>query len=396
MELEQQLKGSRRESILLEWLTNSFHFPLANIFLELLVEGDPAYLLEIDLYALLIASVVQAWFLGTRKFNGRPMPLVGNLVGPALYTVIEVAEGGVVFFQDPYHWAYWIFSFAIGSIQQWRLAASGSRSLVLLEHLVRTNILLATYWMLEAHFDPASSSPATFFTDESHIFLTGVIFFLGLLVGGANLASERYLETLKRTAAQLRKYSEWLLGKEILSRAVDDPRQLALKRQQRSMLFLDIRGFTAWSERRPPEEVVGMLNDCFALAETVWSRRLVVKSKFTGDEVMLVLPDPEQALLTARELLVEVGGYLERHGLACGIGLHHGPLVEGLLGSSEVKAFDVIGDTVNTAKRICDHAGAGELLLSQAMFEQLTDVETRERRQISVKGKDAPLAVYLC
>jgi class 3 adenylate cyclase len=276
------------------------------------------------------------------------------------------------------------------------LHAEDSHFLVMAEHMVRTNILLVTYWMLEANFEPEFADPVVFFSDDSHIFLTGVIFFLGLLIGGANVASERHLRTLKSTAAQLRKYSEWLLGKEILSRAVDDPEQLALKRQERCMLFLDIRGFTAWSETRSPEEVVGMLNDCFALAETVWSRRPVVKSKFTGDEVMLVLPDPAQALLTARELVDEIGEFLKGYGLACGIGLHHGPLVEGLLGSREVKAFDVIGDTVNTAKRICDQAGAGELLISQAMFERLDGVRVQQRRELSAKGKDAPVVVYLC
>lgn len=394
MELDHQLKGSRREAILLEWLTNSFHFPLANIILELLAEGDPAYLLEIDLHALLAASLIQAWFLGSRSYAGRPMPLLGNLIGPALYTAVEVGMDGLGFFNDPYHSAYWLFSLAIGVIQQWRLTARDSRLLVLAEHLVRTQILLATYWMLEIHFEPRFVDPVLFFMDESHIFLTAVIFFLGLLIGVANVTSERYLVTLKRTAAQLRKYSEWLLGKEILSRAVDDPEQLALTRRDRAMLFLDIRGFTAWSERHTPEEVVGMLNQCFEIAEQVWSRHPLIKSKFTGDEVMLVLPDAAQALETARELSVEVERFLHQHQLASGIGLHYGPLVEGVLGSSEVKAFDVIGDTVNTAKRICDKASGGEILMSQAFMEQAGVQSAGERREIQAKGKDEPVVVY--
>ena len=81
-------------------------------------------------------------------------------------------------------------------------------------------------------------------------------------------------------------------------------------------------------------------------------------------------------------------------GLAAGIGLHAGPLVEGLLGSMGMKFYDVIGDTVNTAKRIESAATGGEVLVSEAVLRQIAAAfACGAARTVSVKGKEAPLKV---
>jgi adenylate cyclase len=394
MLIETQIKGRRRDFIVQEWLTNSSHFPLANIILELLLTGFPQYLHEIGLYALLTGSLVQAWFLGSWQFAERPRPLVGNLIGPAIYTLVEVAAEGMSFFDDPYHWAYWVFALAIGGLQQGRLAARRETPLILLENLVRTNILLATYWMLESATSPSGTHATGFLKDEAHLFLVVVISLLGLVVGLANATSSRFLARLRETADRLKNYSEWLLGKEILAQAVQNPALLALQRRERALLFLDIRGFTAWSEDRSPEAVVAMLNQSFELAETLWQERAPIKAKFTGDEIMLVFHTAREAFDTAQILRNELGRFLADHGLSCGIGLHCGPLVEGLLGSRQVKGYDVIGDTVNTAKRICDHAKGGEILASGEFLAALGTPPEAPARRLDLKGKANPFAVY--
>jgi len=83
-------------------------------------------------------------------------------------------------------------------------------------------------------------------------------------------------------------------------------------------------------------------------------------------------------------------------GLAAGIGVHSGPVVEGLLGSPGVMGYDVIGDTVNTAKRIEGAALGGEVLVSEPVRAAL-DPGTRcgERREVLAKGKEAPIEVHL-
>ena len=100
-------------------------------------------------------------------------------------------------------------------------------------------------------------------------------------------------------------------------------------------------------------------------------------------------------MAAARELRAQIAALFAEFGLSAGIGLHTGPLVEGLLGSRGVKFYDVIGDTVNTAKRIESAAGAGEVLLSAAtwqLVQRLTPVG--EAREIAAKGKEEPVVVY--
>jgi len=110
---------------------------------------------------------------------------------------------------------------------------------------------------------------------------------------------------------------------------------------------------------------------------------------------MLVLHKEEDAARAALGILREIEGHLDRFGLSAGIGIHAGVLVEGLIGSREVKGYDVIGDTVNTAKRICDSAAGGEVLISEEVRKALGSKAVVGRsRQIKAKGKTEPLTVY--
>jgi hypothetical protein len=89
MDLEARIRGTRWGYIAEEFFTNAAHFPLANIFLEMLIEGPFAYVKQPDPYVIVFAAAVQAWLIGRWRHNGRPLPLPGNLLGPAVYTAIE-------------------------------------------------------------------------------------------------------------------------------------------------------------------------------------------------------------------------------------------------------------------------------------------------------------------
>jgi class 3 adenylate cyclase len=395
---ETRLRGTRRGHIAQEFFTNSVHYPLANIFIELLFHGPLFYIIRADFYVIGIAAFVQACFLGTWQFARRPRPLLGNLIGPALYTVVEVIIEGPEFFAEPNHIAYWGFAFAIGAVQELRLRLSGglNKTLTLLENYIRTNILLAGYWIFESLTHPGQYASITgFFSDSSHIFFGLAITFLGLVAGLASITSRSYLFMLRRIAAQLKLYSEWLLGPSLLSTAVLDHGALKLKRRKRSMLFMDIRNFTSWSEKQTPEKVVDMLNACFERAEKVWSKTEIIKVKFTGDEIMLVFATADAAARCAVGINSAMRELLKPYGLSAGTGVHCGQLVEGLIGSEEVKAYDIIGDAVNTAKRICDAAAGGEVLISESVYAEIADKATvSETKKLSVKGKAEPLIVY--
>ncbi|MEK7449066.1 MAG: adenylate/guanylate cyclase domain-containing protein [Planctomycetota bacterium] len=405
IDLESRLKGTRWGHIAIELFTNSIHFPLANMLVEFLSEGFEEFAKEPDRYIIIPVALVQAFFLGSWHYKNNPKPLVGNLIGPLLYTLFEIIFEGIGFFGEPQHIAYWVFSFLIGLLQQLRVYLRGRflSILILFENIVRAGILLVMYWILESLTTPKYSSPAVFLSEKEHIFITATIFLFGVVIGLANIYASHYFIILQETAAQLKKYSEWLFGREILSKAVPDHGVLALQSQNRTVFFMDIRGFTAWSESQPPEKVVAMLNTYYETAERIWTKYPFVKIKFSGDEIMIVFPSAETAARAAVEISKETGKILKLYGLRTGIGLHSGRLVEGLIGSRDVKIYDVIGDTVNTAKRICDAAGPDEVLISQNVYTELGASASPDiiganglpAQTISVKGKIEPLTLYL-
>ncbi len=393
--VEQRLKGSRRGHVVQEFFANSAHFPLANIFLEMLTAGPLYYLGEVDLYLILFAAAVQAVVMGGWAYQGTPRPLVGNLIGPLLYTLVELPIDAD-FFSSPNHLAYWGFALSVGLLQQARLHTGGRVAdlLLLAEHLTRTTILLVMYVILEAVTGNYTTATA-FFAEPSHLFVAIVVPLLGVVIGFASLASERHLTTLRATAAELRKYSEWLLGRELLSEAVERPEALSLQRRERGVLFMDIRGFTQWSEAHPPEAVVAMVNAYYEGCERVWSGTNPVKVKHTADELMLVYAGAEEAVRVAGALRAELSPLLREYGLGAGIGVHVGPLVEGLIGSGGLMNYDVLGDTANTAKRLCSAAPADRILLSEPAWAHLPAERLSAPSSLKVKGKGEPLPVRL-
>ncbi len=224
----------------------------------------------------------------------------------------------------------------------------------------------------------------------------GLLFLILLsVVGRADRILTSRTEELRQVSNRLQTYSEWLLGKELLQRLLANPDALGLIRRDRTVLFMDVRGFTRWSETHSPEEVVQLLNRYYSVMETTMTKYAAIKFKFAADEAMAVFGDARQAALAALELRQREADLLEAHNLGVGIGLHTGSLVEGLLGSVEVKVYDVVGDTVNTAKRIENAAEHCEVLISEATQRLLGEAAiVGEARQLAVKGKDEPVVVF--
>ena len=99
--------------------------------------------------------------------------------------------------------------------------------------------------------------------------------------------------------------------------------------------------------------------------------------------------------MVAVVVFVRPGALLGQLGLGIGVGLHSGPVIEGLMGSADVKAYGFVGDTINTARRICDHARRGEILVSKAACAaQAPSLELAEERSFKAKGKQELLQVF--
>jgi adenylate cyclase len=137
------------------------------------------------------------------------------------------------------------------------------------------------------------------------------------------------------------------------------------RRQDVAVLFADIKGFTGLSERLAPEEVMQLLRGFHARMEEIVFSHQGTLDKFIGDALLVTfgVPDPEtddavRALACARAMLADIARWNDersgtgRERIAVGIGLHHGPVVMGDLGSERSMAFTVAGDTVNTASRL--------------------------------------------
>ena len=396
--LETRISGSFYTRYWLELFSNSAHFPIANILLELLIEKPLEYLRAPDLYVITFASLVQAYWLTRWQSTARPHRFLGNLLGPALYTLIESVLEGPRFFSAPHHLAYWGFAIITGILQAQRPRWPGVLSgfLIVLENMTRTAILFFMYAIFEISANPTQTvSIAAFFMDASHQFIGLAVLILGLSIGLASLTAERYLGLLRETFAQLQTYSEWLLGRDLLGQTFVNPSALSLTRRERTVMFMDIRGFTRWSETQSPETVVKLLTRYYQASEDVLARHGTIKFKFSADEVMAVFATIEAAIHAALDLRAEINRVLSPEKLGAGIGLNTGPLVEGLLGGRGVKFYDVIGDTVNTAKRIESAAQKAEVLISESVRALLDPVaRLGPPREISAKGKDQPVAVY--
>ena len=158
-------------------------------------------------------------------------------------------------------------------------------------------------------------------------------------------------------------------------------------------MFLDIRGFTAWSEGRTPEAVVDLINRFYAAAEPHWKGAICVK--LIADEIMLVFPEVDTAVRSVRSMCASISGELARHDLKAGVGLHFGAVVEGLIGTSSHQRYDLLGESVNTAKRLCDHAEGGEVLISEQALAQLKPLpQVGELRELAGKSGSGPIAAY--
>jgi class 3 adenylate cyclase len=391
-----RLTGSKRHQFLRELSTNSAHFPIANIIYESLREGLTDYLLAPDLYAIAAAGLLQAHLLVRWQSQSWRWAVVGNLVGPATYTLLETMVEGSRFFAAPQHLAYWAFAALIGGAQGLRARfPDQSAPLLILEQLTRTAIPFVLYALFESQLDPAYATIRGFLADGSHVFIGLTLMLLGLVLGFATVLADRYLRLLRATTAELQMYSEWLFGAALLRRAVADPSALPLRREERTILFADVRGFTAWSERHDPADVLTLLNEYYRLGEIALQAHGAIRVKLAADEMMAPFPTAANAAAAALALQAAVTDLFSNAGLAIGIGVNTGPVVEGVVGGHGVRAYDVVGDTVNTAKRIEGAAHGGEVLLGEQSVAALGPLAALgPMRTVSAKGKDLPVSVY--
>jgi adenylate cyclase len=395
--LDARLFGTRTGRILQEFLTNTAHYPLANIALVLVLKGTFDRAVGLDVVLMFVAAAIQAYALGRWDFEGRPHPVLGNLIGPIVFSALSLGLLGEGIVSEPNHLGYWAYSAVFGVLRGARLHLRGwlSEALIVLEAMARASIVLIMYWMFEVYLDRHYSTLSGFLSDYSHVYVSIVIPAFGLLLGAASVARLRSLDQLQQTAVRLRTLSEWSWGTRLVWTALAEPETLSLNRRTRVVLFMDIRGFTAWCDGHSLTDIATMLERYYSAAEEVWSRHRVLLAKLSADEIMLVVADAAESIRTAIDLRAKTEEALAAYGLSAGIGINGGVLIEGVIGSQQKKAYEVIGDPVNVASRICKGAQGGEILVSDTVLRDLNDpVDVERSFSITAKGKQGLVQVH--
>jgi adenylate cyclase len=171
-----------------------------------------------------------------------------------------------------------------------------------------------------------------------------------------------------------------------------------------TVVFVDIRGFTAFADRSTAREAVAYLNEFFRLVVPILTEHGGHANKLLGDGLLGVfgapdrLPDhADRALAAASDML----GAVESHfGERCriGIGVNSGLVLVGPIGGGELMELGVVGDPVNVAARVQDATRELDepLLLTEATRCLLEDGESgiEARGALSLRGKPDPVAVY--
>jgi len=237
-------------------------------------------------------------------------------------------------------------------------------------------------------------------------FVLGCYIALGLLIGWANTAVSSMFLGLRRRDNLSR-----FLPRQVVERVLQTgDGTLEPVQREVTILFSDIRDFTALSESLPPRAVLGLLDDYFGHMGQIVMGHGGIVNKFLGDGMLACwgVPDGDanhavhamQAALDMRKKLEELNAWRAQRGepaLRIGIGLHTGVVAAGMLGGAEQHEYTVIGDAVNLASRVegLTKALGVDILVSESTWRagegRFQGARMSEER---VKGRKEAVVVY--
>lgn len=187
----------------------------------------------------------------------------------------------------------------------------------------------------------------------------------------------------------------------LLSEEGQKSRQMEL-----TMLFLDVRGFTTFSEKLPPDQVYDALNQMFDFMIEIIRDYKGIINKFLGDGFMAVFGAPladtnhaANAIAASRQIVQALADKIKEGkspDLNIGIGLHSGTALTVNVGSAQRKEYTIIGDVVNLASRIesLNKEFQSTLLISEETRDLAVESEGKKIGAVKVKGRQEPVTVY--
>ena len=233
---------------------------------------------------------------------------------------------------------------------------------------------------------------------------------LALIVTSGSLVSYKYF-TEEKERKRTRSTFQFYLDPHVIEQVMDRGElHLGGEKRELSVLFSDIRGFTSFSEKMAPTEVVHFLNQYFDKMTGLILRNKGTLDKLIGDAVMCFWGHPLElknhalhGVVTALEMIEAVEdlrGVLVLPGGArfeIGIGVNTGPMVVGNMGSQTRFGYTVMGDNVNLGSRLesLNKYYGTRIIISDTTFREVQDaVLCRELDTIQVKGKSQAVTIY--
>jgi adenylate cyclase len=234
---------------------------------------------------------------------------------------------------------------------------------------------------------------------------------LGAVLASFGGIAYRYLVEGREKRVIKRLFSRYV-APDVFSHLMADPSRAKLggDRREMTVLFSDIRGFTAATERARAEEIVGRLNEYFTRMVKVLFEHRGTLDKFVGDGVMALfgapLEDPEHAehavmaaLAMRRELaaLNREWAAMGRPAVDIGIGINTGEMVAGNIGSHTIMSYTVIGDAANLGSRLesLNKEYGTHIIVSESTRARLKGrYHIRPLGEAVVKGRAQPVAVF--
>jgi adenylate cyclase len=207
-------------------------------------------------------------------------------------------------------------------------------------------------------------------------------------------------------AKQLQRFLSPQLAELVLSGGGEE-KLLAHHRREITVVFLDLRGFTAFTETSEPEEVLSVLNDYYAGMGRIIQEHAGTLDGYAGDGIMVFFNDPipipdaparaarmalqmQRAFVPARE-----GWALRGYRLDLGIGIAQGYATLGIIGFEGRWDYGAIGTVCNLAARLCAEAKGGETLVSQRVVAGLAgEVGFESAGELNLKGFARPVAAF--
>ncbi len=204
------------------------------------------------------------------------------------------------------------------------------------------------------------------------------------------------VEQLERLS-RLKRFFSPQLAELILSGGAEDP--LKSHRREITVVFLDLRGFTAFAETAEPEEVMGVLRDYHGEMGRIIMAHDGTLERFAGDGMMVFfndpvpVPDPAgravRMVLAMRERLHALAAEWQKHGfeLDFGAGIAQGYATIGAIGFEGRLDYGAIGTVTNLAARLCGEAQPGQILISKRVLASVEAmVETEPVGALALKG----------